>query len=52
MPPLNVFEPAAVLKAPPPYGEVGLKGEMPPLSALLPKACELKEFGMWLVCDW
>lgn len=53
MPPLKVEAPPA-LKAELAYGEPdGLKGEIPPFSALLPKpCCELKELGSCVDCDW
>lgn len=51
---LNVEATAPALNAEVPYGELGLKGDMPPFRALLPKVCcELKVFGMCVVdCDW
>lgn len=53
-PPLKALGAAPVLKALPPYAEVGLKGEMPPLSALAPKLFWelLKLLGTCVDWDW
>jgi hypothetical protein len=44
--------PAPVLNAELPYGELGLKGDMPPLRALFPKpCCDENALGKWLDCE-